>query len=123
IAEWNLDQQTLRAPVDGVVLDRPVALGTRVAVNDHVLSTADVRPENMVMRAQVDEEDITQVRVGPEHPQVVKMSLYAFPNQSFEGTVTKVYDKADPDRRTFEVDVTLNAPHPKMAPGMTGELA
>ena len=99
VAQWNLEQQTLRAPIDGVILDRPVSLGTRVALNDHVLLLADVRPENLVMRAQVDEEDITRVRVDEQHPQVVKMTLYAFPGRSFNGTVTKIYDKADPERR------------------------
>lgn len=123
VAQWDLDQQTLRAPIDGVVLDRPVSLGTRVALNDHVLLLADVRPENLVMRAQVDEEDITRVRVEEKHPQVVKMTLYAFPGRSFDGTVTKIYDKADPDRRTFEVDVTMSIPDAKLAAGMTGELA
>jgi multidrug efflux pump subunit AcrA (membrane-fusion protein) len=71
------------------------------------------------MRAQVDEEDITKVRGG----QVVRMVLYAFPGQPFEGTVARIYDKADPDRRTFEVDVKPTKPDPKFAAGLTGELA
>src|SRR5205807_5177704 len=33
-AQWNLEQQTLRSPIDGVVLDRPLSLQTRVAIND-----------------------------------------------------------------------------------------
>jgi hypothetical protein len=37
--------------------------------------------------------------------------------------VSKIYDKADPDRRTFEVDIALEEPNPKLAAGMTGELA
>ena len=123
IAQWNLDQQTLRAPVSGVVLDRPVSMGTRLAVNDHVLQVADVRPESLVMRAQVDEEDVTRVFVDEARPQVVKMALYAFAGRTFEGRVVKVYDKADPDRRTFEVDIAVVAPDPKMSAGMTGELA
>jgi RND family efflux transporter MFP subunit len=150
-AEWNVDQQTLRSPVDGVVLDRPVPLGTRLGVNDHVMQVADVRPDQLVMRAQVDEEDITTVHAG----QIVRMVLYAYPGRrgdndaglapgpatrpatnptsqpttrpsegpSFVGEVVKIYDKADPDRRTFEVDVKPRSPDPKFAAGMTGELA
>jgi hypothetical protein len=37
--------------------------------------------------------------------------------------VSKIYDKADPERRTFEVDVRLEQPNDRMAAGMTGELA
>lgn len=118
-AQWNLDMQTLKSPVDGVVLDRPAPVGTHLAVNDHVMLIADVRPETLVMRAQVDEEDITKVQGG----QVVRMVLYAFPGQPFEGAVSRIYDKADPDRRTFEVDVKPTKPDPKFAAGLTGELA
>jgi RND family efflux transporter MFP subunit len=119
IAEWNLDQQTLRAPIDGVVLDRPTSLGTRVAVNDAIMRIADVRPESLVMRAAVDEEDIARVQID----QPVRMSLYAFGGDVLSGQVTRIYDQADPDRRTFEVEVRLNAPDARLAPGMTGELA
>ncbi|MDB5301123.1 MAG: efflux transporter, family, subunit protein [Phycisphaerales bacterium] len=126
-ARRNFDLQTLRSPIDGVVLDRPVPIGTRLNVNDHVMQLADVRQENLVMRAAVDEENIAQVQIG----QLVHMSLYSFAGLPLKGKVSKVYDKADADRRTFEVDVRVEAPKPekpddpplKLAAGMTGELA
>jgi len=118
-AQWNFDEQTVRSPIDGVVLDRPTPLKTRVAVNDHLMQVADVRPSKLVMRAQVDEEDKAMVGMG----QVVRMTLYSFAGQVFEGKVTRIYHKADPDRRTFEVDVTPGVENPKLALGMTGELA
>lgn len=119
IAQWELGEQTLKAPIDAVVLDRPTSQGTRVAVNDVIMRTADVRPSNLVMRAQVDEEDVTHCHVG----QVVRMSLYAFAGERITGVVKQIYDEADADRRTFEVDVTFDHPDPKLAAGMTGELA
>ena len=39
------------------------------------------------------------------------------------GRVTRIYDEADPNRRTFEVDVQLVPPDKRLSPGMTGELA
>ena len=125
-ARWNLEQQTVKSPIDGVVLDWPVSPGTRLAVNDMVMTVADVRPEKLVMRAAVDEEDMTDVRLG----QTVEMVLYAFPDNNpddeqkpFVGKVVKIYPKADPDRRTFEVDVEPAQPNKRFAAGMTGELA
>lgn len=118
-AQWYLDQQTLKAPIDGVVLDRPTSQGTRVAVNDSVMRIADVRPANLVMRAQVDEEDVTHCRPG----QLVRMSLYAFPGRPITGHVRQVYDEADTSRRTFEVDVAFDESIERLAAGMTGELA
>jgi multidrug efflux pump subunit AcrA (membrane-fusion protein) len=120
IAQWNLDRQTVRCPIDhATVLDRPTSVGTRVAVNDHLMLVADVRPDHLVMRAAVDEEDITKVKAGG----MVRMTLYAFEGRQFTGKVKTVYDKADPNRRTFEVDVEMVDKDPAFAPGMTGELA
>ncbi len=119
-AEHELDLQTVRSPVDGKVLDRPATLGTHMAINDHVLQVADVSSDKLVMRAQVDEEDVTRVWVG----QTVRMVLYAFGDETpFTGKVTRIYPKADPDRRTFEVDIAPTKPSEKFLPGMTGELA
>jgi HlyD family secretion protein len=123
-AQWELDQATVRSPIDGTVLDWPISDGTRVAINDHILQMADVRPDHLVMRAQVDEEDKNRLRppVSDDPGQVVKMTLYAYPDVILSGTVDKVYDKADPDRRTYEVDVKLDKPDRRLAAGMTGEL-
>jgi len=101
------------------VLNRPLSLGTRVAINDPVMIVADVRPTKLVMRAAVDEEDVTKVRVG----QVVRMTLYSYEDRTFEGKVARIYPQADPERRTFEVDVQIIDPDPRLSPGMTGELA
>jgi multidrug efflux pump subunit AcrA (membrane-fusion protein) len=120
IAKWNLDRQTIRCPIENaVVLDRPVTMGTRLAVNDHIMWVADVRPEKLIMRAAVDEEDKVYVKEG----QMVRMTLYAYAGRAFSGKVKKVYDKADPDRRTFEVDVEMVEKEPTFSAGMTGELA
>ena len=118
-ANWNLEQQTLKAPVDGVVLVRPLSVGTRVAINDNVMIVADIRPAKLVMRAAVDEEDVTKLRVS----QVVRMTLYSYDDRTFEGKVARIYPQADPERRTFEVDVQITDPDPRLQPGMTGELA
>jgi multidrug efflux pump subunit AcrA (membrane-fusion protein) len=106
IARWNIDQQEIRSPIDGVVLDWPIPNRTRLAVNDHVLMLADVRAERLVMRAAVDEEDKNKLHAG----QLVRMTLYSFPEDKFLGRVKTIYDKADPQRRTFEVDVEIARP-------------
>src|SRR5207248_1078587 len=72
----------------------------------------------LVMRAQVDEENVKDVKEDG----IVRMALYSFPSQTFEGKVTDIYPQADPSRRTFEVDVQFISP-PNLKAGMTGELA
>lgn len=119
IAQWNIDQQTITSPVDGVVLDWPVSTGTRVKVNDMLMTVADVRYDRLVMRTNVDEEDKVRVQLD----QTVQMTLYSYPDRVFEGRVKRIYPKADPSRRTFEVDVQIDVPDAGFSAGMTGELA
>ncbi len=118
-ADWNVQQQTLKSPIEGVVLDRPLSIGTRVAINDSLMRVADIAPAKLIMRASVDEEDIIKVRKD----QIVRMTLYSYADRSFEGRVQKIYDQADAERRTFEVDVKMLEPDERLSPGMTGELA
>ena len=118
-AQENLNRQTLRSPIDGVVLDEPIAQGTRVEINGHVMQLADVGPGSLIMRAAVDEENIA----GVDRDQHVKMTLYSFPGRTFDGVVEQKYPKADSTRRTFDVDVKFASAEPKLQPGMTGELA
>lgn len=145
-ANFNSENMKLICPIDGFVLDKPQQIGTKVNVNDVILTVANTAPENLVMRAQVDEEDVTKVWQAPpkemfasvlrpilrldrllggwkEERQIVRMTLYAFDQQPFTGHVVRIYPKADPERRTFEVDVRLDDPSPRMQAGMTGELA
>lgn len=118
-AKWNQDLETVRSPIDGVVLDRPASLGTRLAINDHLMQIADVAPQQLVMRAAVDEEDRAKLR----DKQTVKMVLYSFAGETLTGQVQRIYDRADPERRTFEVDIAFTPPEKRLHPGMTGELA
>jgi RND family efflux transporter MFP subunit len=114
-----LARQTTRSPIDGVVLDQPIAQGTRVEINGHMMQLADVSVQSLIVRAAVDEENIAAVETG----QPVKMALYSFPGRIFDGLVEQRYPKADAARRTFDVDVKFVSPDPRLQPGMTGELA
>src|SRR5262249_47237742 len=84
-----------------------------------IMNVANIQPGKLVMRAAVDEEDVTKLRAD----QLVRMTLYSYPGRAFDGHVQKIYDQADPERRTFEVDVRIDQPDDRMSPGMTGELA
>ncbi|HSZ54688.1 MAG TPA: efflux RND transporter periplasmic adaptor subunit [Tepidisphaeraceae bacterium] len=118
-AQENLSRQTVRSPIDGVVLDEPIAQGTRIEINGHLMQLADLGPKSLIMRAAVDEENIA----GVDKDQQVKMTLYSFPGRTFDGIVEQKYPKADATRRTFDVDVRFAAVEPRLQPGMTGELA
>jgi membrane fusion protein, multidrug efflux system len=104
----------LVAPADGTVIRRDGEIGQLIGANQTVFwlySNAPLR-----ISAEVDEEDIAQVRPG----QQVLIRSDALPGQTFHGQVQAVTPKGDPVARSYRVRISLSADTPLMI-GMTTE--
>jgi len=104
----------LVAPAAGTVIRRDGEIGQMIGANQTVFwlySNAPLR-----ISAEVDEEDIAQVRPG----QQVLIRSDALPGQTFHGQVQAVTPKGDPVARSYRVRITLLAGTPLMI-GMTTE--
>jgi RND family efflux transporter MFP subunit len=115
-ASANLADTEVRAPVDGVILQRHVELQEVVALNQTLFLLAD--PADMVMKAAVDEEDVTRTRIGQE----VKMQLYSYPEKLFVAKVYEVLPVANLLNKTYEVKLRFENLPAGLKIGMTGEL-
>jgi HlyD family secretion protein len=108
-AERDLERGTLRAPIAGVVIQRPAELGAPVAdmsaSNGGTLLAVVADDLKLRLVAQVDENDIARVRVG----QTADVTLDAFPGERFQGTVRKVSSAGTLDQKVanFEVEIGL----------------
>jgi HlyD family secretion protein len=133
-ADDILNKTLYAAPFEGVVTNLPVHEGetvvmgiqnspgsTLMTVSDMGIITAEV---------QVDETDIVNVKVG----QAAEVTIDAFPNQTFKGTVTQIGDNAivrstgvstsqttgsSQEAKDFKVVVTLNNPPSNVRPGLS----
>jgi HlyD family secretion protein len=94
-AQAQIDQQqtsigkaTVRAPIDGVVLNRNVAVGQTVAATFQtpVLFTLASDLSRMQLQVDIDEADIGQVRVGQE----ASFTVDAFPQDRFAATLVSL---------------------------------
>ena len=104
----------LVAPAGGTVIRRDGEIGQLIGANQTVFwlySNAPLR-----ISAEVDEEDIAQVRPGQE----VLIRSDALPGQTFHGQVQAVTPKGDPVARSYRVRISLTADTPLMI-GMTTE--
>jgi len=122
-AQANLADSEVRSPVDGIILERFVENNEVVGINQRLLLVA--APEDKLMKASVDEEDITRTTVG----QKVLMQLYAFQDRDdvkspvvFEGKVVEILPSANLTNKTYEVKVAFNERPERLKVGMTGEL-
>jgi HlyD family secretion protein len=120
-----LNQTTIRAPSDGVVLQKYVEQGTIIASatgfssggGQSIVQIGDL--SRVYVDAQVDETDISQVRVG----QTVKIEFDAVPDQPFEGVVQRIEPRGVTDNNitTVKARIELKSPTPALRPGLNGE--
>jgi HlyD family secretion protein len=97
----TLSKTTIRSPIDGVVTNLPVkegevtVIGTMNNAGTQLMTISDMSSVEAVL--MVDETDVPSVMVG----QKAVLSIEAYPDRGFEGTVTEVENspiaKTDPD--------------------------
>lgn len=113
------ERTTIRAPIDGVVIDRQIEPGQTVAsgLNVAVLFTLAQDLSRLQAEILVDEADIGSVREG----QPVRFTVDAFPDQRFEGVVTQVRMLPQTESNVVAYTVVVEADNPgeRLLPGMT----
>ena len=121
-AQTNLGYATITSPIDGVVLSKSVEEGQTVASSFSTPTLFTIVKDMTDMRviASVDEADIGQVKVG----QRVTYTVDAYPDETFEGTVTQVRNEATTDNNVVTYEVVISAPNPdlKLKPGLTANV-
>lgn len=109
----------IAAPIDGVVIDRQIEPGQTVASGLSVAVLFTLARDLTRLQAEllVDEADIGQVEVG----QVVRFTVDAFPDQTYQGVVTQVraLPVAENNVVAYTVVVEAENPNARLMPGMT----
>ncbi|MDP3773191.1 MAG: efflux RND transporter periplasmic adaptor subunit [Gemmatimonadales bacterium] len=105
---------TLRAPVNGVVLQKNVVQGQAIMAGTPLLQIADL--STVWLEADVFENDLSAVRVGLS----ADVSLDAYPGEVLRGRVAYLYPTVDPVSRTGRVRIELSNPAGRMRPGLFG---
>ena len=126
LAQQRLEDATVRAPVAGTVIEKPVSLGQVIASGTSaqgggttILKMADLN--SVRARVLVTETDIGQVVPG----QTARVTVDAYPDRRFTGAVEKIEPQAVVQQSVtmFPVLVTLSNREGLLKPGMNGEVA
>jgi HlyD family secretion protein len=121
-AEEELANATIRSPIDGVVLSRPVELGSPVssilnlgANATLVMVLGDI--SQVYVKGNVDEADIGAVRLG----QPARIKVETFRDKQFDGKVTQISPMGtDRDNViSFEVRVSIDNAGGELLANMT----
>jgi HlyD family secretion protein len=120
-AKTNLGYATIRAPRNGVVLQKYVEQGTiitsgrsSIAQGTNIVQLGDV--SRMFVLCNVDETDIGSIEVG----QPVDITIDAYPSEILDGKVTRIDPQAKLDQNvtTIPVTVEIDSPDLRLKPAM-----
>jgi HlyD family secretion protein len=121
-AQYNLSRTVITSPVDGVVMARNVSVGQTVAASlqTPTLFTLASNLKDMQVDTSVDEADVGSVQAGD----AAKISVTAYPNVTFNGTVQQV--RVNPtvvsNVVTYDAVVAVHDDSGRLFPGMTAQV-
>ncbi|MFO8145315.1 MAG: efflux RND transporter periplasmic adaptor subunit [Candidatus Syntrophosphaera sp.] len=121
-AQKNLNNATIRSPIDGVIVARNVNEGQTVAASfsSPTLFTIANNLDKMQISANVDEADIGKIEVG----MLVEFSVDAYPGEDFAGSVQQIRLNSVVEQNVVSYSVIIDAANPehKLLPGMTSNV-
>lgn len=112
-AELELERITIRAPIDGVVDERPVEVGDFVD-RGHVATLVDL--STIRVRGSLSERHLGKVELG------ALATIRTLQGVEAEGMVSFIGAAADPHTRTFPVEVEIDNPGQRIIANLTAEL-
>ncbi len=113
---WQqLDDTNVRAPISGVVSDRPASAGDIVSPGTPLATIID--PSSMRLEAAVASDQISLVRAGAK----VKFRVRGLSTDVFTGTIDRLSPSADPVTRQVTIFVTLPNLGGKLIAGLFAE--
>jgi HlyD family secretion protein len=120
ITQSNLNNTTVRSPIDGIVLSRNINSGENVTPNGKPLFLISEDLSSMKIDTNVSEADIGKIQID----QKAYFTVDAFPNETFEGTVTQIRNDPITNNNvvTYNVVVEIDNPENKLKPGMTADV-
>ncbi|MCE1241010.1 MAG: efflux RND transporter periplasmic adaptor subunit [Azonexaceae bacterium] len=107
---------TFRSPVNGIVTEKRAVQGMRFMPGEALYQVTDLSSVWAV--ADVFEQDIAWVKPGAK----AKVKINAYPDKSFEGTISYVYPTLKAETRTIPVRIDLPNPNNQLKPGMFAQL-
>ncbi len=102
----------LISPVSGVVTARNYDNGDMYSSSNPILTIEQLNPVKLLIN--ISETFYRYIKVGQD----IDVTLDAYPDESFTGTVSIVYPTIDEATHTFPVEVKVNNKDQKVRPGM-----
>ncbi|MEO7166499.1 MAG: efflux RND transporter periplasmic adaptor subunit [Chthoniobacterales bacterium] len=107
----------LKAPIDGVIIERKATVGELVGKETVIYTISD--PTDLWVIAEIKERDIGAVKVGQE----TTFSVLAYPGEKFRGKIVRLGDVVEPESRTLEARIETSNTDGRLKPGMFADVS
>jgi len=109
-------QLELKAPIDGVVMERKVAAGELVDKSKELFTISD--PAQLWVIAEVKERDAGSLRVGQE----ATFEVLSYPGERFHGNIVRLGSEIEKESRTLEARIEADNGDGRLKPGMFADI-
>jgi HlyD family secretion protein len=118
----DLERTVLRAPIDGIIIQRDVNPGQTVAVSLEARTLFKIVNDlrEMEVHGKIDEADVGQLKPGQE----AQFTVDAYPDRTFSGRVLQIRKAPEVVQNVVTYTTIVSAPNPELLllPGMTAQL-
>jgi len=117
VAERNLSDSGIVSPIDGEITRKHVEVGELVQPGTALFDIVNI--DRVKVTVHVSERDITRIHKG----QIAEVGVDGYPGIVFRGSVNTIGVEADPQTRTFPVEILIVNDRPeKLLPGFIGRV-
>jgi len=125
-ANIQIDNATVKAPIDGTVLVKAVEKGELVSAGSTIVSLGDIA--RLELKVYVSEKEYGRIKLGDK----ANISVDSYPKERFHGSVKYISSQAEftpksiqtKDERVnqmFEIKIDIPNPEMKLKPGMPAD--
>jgi RND family efflux transporter MFP subunit len=111
-AEISVQDSTLKAPLNGVILKRNIEIGSLVSAGTVAFVLADTSVVKAVFG--VPDVSVQHVALGRQ----LTITTEAIPGAQFQGQITKIEPSADATSRVFQIEIKIANADNRLKPGM-----
>jgi RND family efflux transporter MFP subunit len=113
-ANFNRTYSQIKAPESGFVLKKFVNPGQVVGIGDAIVRTNGAGDGKWILRTGVSDRQWTSIHLND----MARVTIDAFPDKVFHGTVIRKSETADPSTGTFTVEISVANANARFATGM-----
>lgn len=102
ILKFNLKYSTIKAPSDGLILNKMSEEGELTNSGAPIFEFAGTG-QNWIIKSGLVDKEVVKIVLGD----TAKISFDAYPNRVFNGWVSKISNAPDPTNGTYQVEISL----------------